>query len=69
LADLQQSLRDDEVFLEFVLAEPASYCLIVSRRAARVQRLPAKSVLEPESSIADRPDPGWGCSHRARLAP
>jgi CHAT domain-containing protein/tetratricopeptide (TPR) repeat protein len=48
LADLQQSLRDDEVFLEFVLAEPASYCLIVSRRAARVQRLPAKSQLEPE---------------------
>ena len=48
LADLQQSLRDDELFLEFVLAEPASYCLVVSRRAARVQRLPASSALEPE---------------------
>jgi CHAT domain-containing protein/predicted negative regulator of RcsB-dependent stress response len=47
LADLQQSLRDDEVFLEFVLAEPASYCLVVSRRAARVQRLSASTGLLP----------------------
>lgn len=46
LAELQSTLTDGELFLEFVLAEPASYCLVVSRRTARVQRLAAATSLE-----------------------
>lgn len=67
LADLQRSLRDDELFLEFVLAEPASYCLVVSRRAARVQRLPASSVLEPQiQSLISRIRGGDAATGEAR---
>ncbi len=48
LANLQRSLREDELFLEYVVGEPASYCLVISRRTARVQRLPASRVIDAE---------------------
>lgn len=48
LANLQRTLRDDELFLAFVVGEPASYCLVISKSAARVQRLPGSRVLDAE---------------------
>ena len=41
LSALQSVLRPDEVFVEFALADPASYALIATRDGARVQSLPA----------------------------
>ncbi len=46
LSDVQRALRRDELLLEFTLDEPASYCLVITRTAARVQRLPGKAVIE-----------------------
>jgi CHAT domain-containing protein len=46
LKDVQQALRPDEVLLEFTLTEPDSYCIVVTRSSARLQRLPGKSAIE-----------------------
>jgi CHAT domain-containing protein/tetratricopeptide (TPR) repeat protein len=46
LRAVQSVLRGDELLLEFVLAEPSSYCIAVSRTAAHVVRLPEKSAIE-----------------------
>ena len=51
LKELQASLRGDEILLEFVVSEPASYCIAVTRTAARLIRLPDRS------AIAKRVDP------------
>lgn len=48
LGDVQQSLRPDEVLLEFTLAEPDSYCIVVTRSTSRLQRLAGKAVLEKQ---------------------
>lgn len=48
LAEVRHALGDDEVLLAFVLAEPDSYCLIVTRTAARVQRLLGRSALHDQ---------------------
>jgi CHAT domain-containing protein len=45
LRDVQRALRDDELFLEFALAEPRSYALVVTRVAARVQTLAGRAIL------------------------
>ncbi|MGH9162199.1 MAG: CHAT domain-containing protein [Vicinamibacteraceae bacterium] len=45
LTELQHVLRPDELFLSFALAEPHSYCLVVTRASARVQELPSHSVI------------------------
>jgi hypothetical protein len=39
-------LRPDELFLEFTLDEPDSFCLVVTRASARVQRLASKTGIE-----------------------
>lgn len=39
-------LRPDELFLEFTLANPRSYCILVSQHAARVARLPGQRRIE-----------------------
>lgn len=39
LARLQRTLQADEVFVEFALASPTSYAVVVTRGAARVQSL------------------------------
>lgn len=39
LADIQNALRPNELLLEFALGDPASYCVVVSREGARLQRL------------------------------
>lgn len=68
LANLQRSLADGELFLEFVLAEPVSYCLVVSWGAARVQRLAAAPVLQAEvRSLVDRIRAGADASAEARV--
>jgi CHAT domain-containing protein len=46
LSDLRAALRPDEVFVEFALADPASYVLIVTRSAARVRPLPSRRSIE-----------------------
>ena len=39
LNDLRRSLAPDEVLLEYVLAEPHSFCLVVTRRGTTIQTL------------------------------
>lgn len=46
LRAVQAALHNDELLLEFVLAEPASYCIAISRTAAHVVRLPERSAME-----------------------
>ncbi len=41
LKAIQASLRPDEVVLEYVLSEPHSYCLWISKKRAGIQVLPA----------------------------
>jgi CHAT domain-containing protein len=43
LARLQKILKGDEAFLEYVLSDPVSYCLAISRDHAEVVRLPGRS--------------------------
>ncbi len=46
LKDLQRVLRTDEVLLEFVLAEPNSYCVVATRSTARLHRLPGRTAIQ-----------------------
>lgn len=46
LNDLQGALRGDELLLEFVLGEPSSYCIAISRTTARLVRLPNRAAIE-----------------------
>jgi CHAT domain-containing protein len=46
LGQLQRSLREDEVFLEFALAEPNSYVLVATRASARIQRLSGRGEIQ-----------------------
>src|ERR1700693_1854882 len=41
LKEIQASLRSDEIVLEYVLSEPHSYCVWISKKRAAVQLLPA----------------------------
>jgi tetratricopeptide (TPR) repeat protein len=45
IADLRRVLDDDEILVEYVLAEPSSYALTVSKKAVRVHRLPPESLI------------------------
>jgi CHAT domain-containing protein/predicted negative regulator of RcsB-dependent stress response len=42
---LRASLRPDEVFIEYVLAEDASYCLVATRENLRLNALPGKAII------------------------
>jgi CHAT domain-containing protein/tetratricopeptide (TPR) repeat protein len=46
LQDVQRALRADEVLIDFALAEPSSYAVIVSRERARIQRLPGQGTVQ-----------------------
>lgn len=46
LTEVQASLRGDELLLEFVTSEPASYCIAITRTTARLIRLADRSVIE-----------------------
>ena len=49
LGGLQHDLRTSELLLEYVLADPHSYVLAVTRNSVRRYTLPSKSVLEQEA--------------------
>lgn len=48
---LQQTLANDEVVLEYVLSEPQSYCLVISRGRIRIAKLASRAHIE---ALADR---------------
>ncbi len=43
LEELQRVLQPDELLLEFVLDEPSSYCLMISRSSARLRKLAGRA--------------------------
>ena len=51
LEQIQQALRNDELLLEYVLSEPASYCLAITREAIDLVRLAPRTQID---SVADR---------------
>jgi len=42
---LQSSLSNSEALLEYVVDDPASYCLVITRTSMRIAKLPAKEAL------------------------
>lgn len=48
LRSVQRVLAPDELFLEFALAEPHSYVIVIGAASARVQQLPGKTVLRDQ---------------------
>ena len=46
LKDVQRALRPQETLLEFALAEPDSYSIVVTRSTARLRRLPGRAAIE-----------------------
>ena len=50
LDKLQPGLRPSELFIEYVLAEPQSYALAVTRNSAHCYLLPSKDQLEEETT-------------------
>ncbi len=46
LSRVQQSLSPSTVVLEYVVADPNSYCLVITRSNARIVELPAKQRIE-----------------------
>ncbi|HYI97114.1 MAG TPA: CHAT domain-containing protein, partial [Bryobacteraceae bacterium] len=51
LSTLQRSLRPDELFVEYLVSEPESFALVISRRTAIVHALPGSAAL---SKTAER---------------
>ena len=47
LKDVQASLSPSEAVLEYVVDEPASYCVVITRENARIVKLPGKQVISP----------------------
>jgi len=47
LAQLQNSLSEQEAVLEYVVGDPASYCLIVTRNGSRIAKLAGKATISP----------------------
>ena len=47
LEQIQQALAPSVVLLEYVIADPSSYCLVISRNGTRIVRLEAKARIEP----------------------
>jgi CHAT domain-containing protein len=44
---LQDSLSSSEALLEYVVDDPSSYCLVITRTSIRIVKLPAKETLSP----------------------
>jgi CHAT domain-containing protein len=49
LGDLQQILSPKTIIIEYVLAEPVSYALAITRETVTPYKLPAKSIIEADS--------------------
>jgi CHAT domain-containing protein len=47
LKELQSSLSPSEIVLEYVVDDPASYCVVVSRKNSRIVKLPGKQIISP----------------------
>jgi len=47
LKQLQSSLSPSEAVLEYVVDDPASYCIVVSRENSRIVKLPGKQTISP----------------------
>lgn len=47
LAQLQKSLAPSEAVLEYVVDDPASYCLVITLDRARIAKLPGKQAILP----------------------
>ena len=47
LEQIQLALAPSTVLLEYVIADPSSYCLTISRSGARIVRLDSKARIEP----------------------
>ncbi|MGH9628797.1 MAG: CHAT domain-containing protein, partial [Bryobacteraceae bacterium] len=47
LADVQKSLSPSEAVLEYVIDEPVSYCLVITRDHARIVKLASKRTISP----------------------
>ena len=47
LKELQASLSVSEAVLEYVIDEPASYCVVITRENARIVNVPGKQVISP----------------------
>lgn len=65
---LQQSLADAEVILEYVLAEPRSYCLVISRGRIRLVSLASKQQIEDSADrfVAKTRGAGGGLAEAAK---
>lgn len=50
LSELQRVLQPDEVFVEYALADPASYVLAVTKTAAKTHALPARRQLRQQAA-------------------
>ena len=48
---VRRALRDDEMLLEYVLAEPASYCFAITRDSADLVRLAGQKQIEAEVGL------------------
>ena len=47
IPSLQKELGDDDVLLEYVLADPKSFCFVITRTATRLVELPSSKELDP----------------------
>ncbi len=47
LVQLQSSLSPSEAVLEYVVDDPASYCLVITRENYRIAKLPGKGAISP----------------------
>jgi CHAT domain-containing protein len=47
LKELQASLAPSEAVLEYVIDDPASYCVVITRENARIAKLEGKQVISP----------------------
>jgi CHAT domain-containing protein len=46
LEALRKTMRDDELIVEYVLADPASFAVVISKAAIRIQKLASKATIE-----------------------
>ena len=60
LAAAQESILPDETILEYVLAEPASYCLVLTRTQVAIVKLPAgQGLIDKSVSTLSQQNHGW----------
>ncbi len=48
IQELQKNLNSDDLLLEYVLADPQSFCFIITRTSARLIELPSAKELDPK---------------------